>query len=464
MGWMPGDLAGSLLQRRPPAVVGVVAAAVMLVASTALIYALKEVAPVASLGVVYLPCVFLVSALWGSWAGIGTSLASAIAFNFFHIPPVGSLTITDSENVVALGVFLAVAVASSSLAHLVRTRAEEADARRTEADLAADLARLLLGGELRAALPVVAERIAASIGAPSAEVRLDDDDQPVAPGRRAFPLCPAGKRVGTLVLPDGLGPQVEDRVSERLVPALEATLGAALEREILVGEVVETAALRRSDTMKTAILRAVSHDLRTPLTAILAASDAVRDPALTPAERDELGALAYGEATRLAELIDQLLDLSKLEAGAAEPNMTSSSLEEILDAAVAEQPPSAEIRRSLGPDLPPLNADPVQLERAFANLLDNALRHGGEQPVSLRARVVGERLVVRVVDQGPGIPQREHERIFEAFYRPNGAVSGPGSGLGLAIARGFIEANGGQIGVESVPGQGTAFVVKFPTG
>ena len=118
------------------------------------------------------------------------------------------------------------------------------------------------------------------------------------------------------------------------------------------------------------------------------------------------------------------------------------------------------MRLSLDPDLPALSADPTQLERAFANLLDNAVVHGEGQPVLVRSRLVGPRLVVSVVDRGPGIPEGERERIFEPFYRA-GAGSGNGSGLGLAIARGFIEANGGEVEVESLPGQGSSFVVSF---
>jgi len=119
------------------------------------------------------------------------------------------------------------------------------------------------------------------------------------------------------------------------------------------------------------------------------------------------------------------------------------------------------VRLALDDDLPPLSADPTQLERAFANLLENSVVHGEGQPVLVRSRLVGSRLVVRVVDRGPGIPENLRERIFEPFYRAPGAASGAGSGLGLAIARGFIEANGGEVEVESLPGQGSSFVVTF---
>jgi two-component system sensor histidine kinase KdpD len=261
------------------------------------------------------------------------------------------------------------------------------------------------------------------------------------------------------------------RVQERIVPALESLLSAALEREALLGDAVETAALRRADVIKTALLRAVSHDLRSPLTAISAAADALHSESLSDAERQEMAAVIGQETVRLSRLVDNLLDLSRLEAGAAEPHLAHSSLEELLRAAVAELGAhQEEFSLSLERDMPLAQLDPVQMERAFVNVLENARRHSGGHPVSVRARAVrnlgggeGERLVVRVVDRGPGIPPAQLERVFEPFYRA-GTLSGGhrGSGLGLAIARGFTEANGGRLHVESLPGQGATFVFELP--
>ena len=162
-------------------------------------------------------------------------------------------------------------------------------------------------------------------------------------------------------------------------------------------------------------------------------------------------------------MITKLLDLSRLEAGEAAPQLDWVDLGEILTAAredLAAAGGAELITLQLDRDLPPLRADAVQLERAFANLMENAIAHGGGQPVSVRARAVGPRLVVRVVDRGPGVPLGEQERIFTPFSRGEGA-SGTGSGLGLAIVRGFVEANGGTVRVESLPGQGASFVVEF---
>jgi len=212
------------------------------------------------------------------------------------------------------------------------------------------------------------------------------------------------------------------------------------------------------------VLRAVSHDLRSPLTAIITSAAALASETLEPGERRELAAAVTSEAERLAGLVEKLLDLSRLQAGSAPPRPDWVSLDEVLQEAVAGLgDDAARVKLSLDAGLPLLEADAAQLERAFANLLENALRHSAPHPVSVRARVSGGRLLVRVVDRGQGIPLAEQERIFEPFYqgRRQGR-HGAGSGLGLAIVRGCVEANGGTVAVESLPGQGTTFVVRFP--
>jgi two-component system sensor histidine kinase KdpD len=396
--------------------------------------------------------VLLISTVWGLRLGLVTSLAAALAFNFFHIPPTGRFTIAEVENWFALGVFLVAAIVASSLSELARTRASEADRRRREADLAAELARLLLGTpEPRTALASAAKRIADALRIDSATVVLEQvqgDDR-----RAAVPLG----ELGTLLVPAA----AEQVARERVAPALEALLRAALEREALTREVVETSALRRSDEIKTAVLRSVSHDLRSPLTAIVAAGDALSSPTIETADRIELADTIAHESRRLARLVDQLLDLSRLQAGTADPREDWCSLDEVIRAAVEDTGAGERVKLAIAPDLPLIRADAGQLRRAVANLIENALRYGDDAPVSVRARVSGGRILMRVVDRGPGIPLAEQERIFAPFYRGPGAA-GHGAGLGLAIVRGLLEANGGRVRVESLPGQGTSFVVEFP--
>jgi len=475
----------------PPRRTGVLVAVAAVALCTLLIYPLKQVAAVVSLGVVYLLAVLVVSAIWGAWLGIFTAVLSAAAFNFFHLPPVGRFDVRGSSNWVALVAFLVAAVLVSSIAQVTRARTRDAEARRREADLAAETARLLLRGDnLAEALPTAAARLAHALELSSAAIEMEaveGDDR-----RVAFPLREGTTRLGTLLVGADTSEANLRRLQERVVPALEALLSAALEREGLLGGVVETAALRRADTVKTALLRAVSHDLRSPLTAISAAGEAVGSPSLSQPEREELAAVIQEEARRLSRLVDNLLDLSRLEAGAAEPRRDWTSVEELLRAALLDLAAAAdEFSLSIDRDMPLVSVDPVQMERAFVNVLENARRHSGGHPVSVRARAVrslaharrpvatgggdgseerpeeqgraGDRVIVRVVDRGPGIPPAQLERVFEPFYRAGTAAGGHrGSGLGLAIARGFTEANAGSLHVESLPGQGAAFVFELP--
>ena len=452
-----------LASEPPPRRVGAIVALAAVALCTLIVYPLAHVAPVVSLSVVYLPAVLVVSVTWGAWLGVATAVLSAAAFNFFHLPPVGRFTLQNSENWVALAAFLVVAFLASSVAEVTRARTRDAEERRREADLAAEMARLLLrGNSLAEALPTAAARLAQTLDLSSAAIEMDavEGDE----RRVAFPLREGTNRLGTLLVGAGTSEANLRRLQERVVPALEALLSAALERETLLGGVVETAALRRADTVKTALLRAVSHDLRSPLTAISAAGEAVGSPTLSPEERAEMAAVIQEETRRLSRLVDNLLDLSRLEAGAAEPHREWTSIEELIRAAVDEvvAAPDA-FALSIDRDLPLVSVDPVQMERAFVNVLENARRHSGGHPVSVRARAVRDRVIVRVVDRGPGIPPAQLERVFEPFYRAGTPGSAHrGSGLGLAIARGFTEANAGSLYVESLPGQGATFVFEMP--
>ncbi len=477
-----------LAQEPPPRRVGVAVAIVSVVLCTLIVYPLGHIASVASLSVVYIPAVLIVSVVWGGGLGVLTAVLSAAAFNFFHLPPTGHFTIHDSRNWVALFTFLVVAMLASWLAEIVRARTRDAQERRREADLAAEMARLLLRDEnLAEALPTAAARLAQSLELSSAAIDMearDGDERTIA-----FPLREGSARIGTLLVGADTSEATLRRLQERVVPSLEALLSAALERERLLGGAVETAALRRADVVKTALLRAVSHDLRSPLTAISAAGEALASPSLSEDERVEMASVIGEETQRLSRLVDNLLDLSRLEAGAAEPRSDWVSVDELIRASVIEAGASpAGFSLSIDPDLPLVRLDAVQMERAFVNVLENASRHSGGHPVSVRARAVrslgagrapatpgadggdaasararGDRVIVRVVDRGPGIPPAQLERVFQPFYRA-GTPGGEhrGSGLGLAIARGFTESNGGTLYVESLPGQGATFVFELP--
>lgn len=441
--------------------VGLVVSAASIAAVTAVIYALREVMPVTAAGVLYLLPVLLASSYWGLAMGVATSIASAAAFNFFHIPPTGKFTIAEEENWVALAVFLVVAGVTSTLAGLARARAEEAERRSREADLTAEMARVLLGGEsLDDSLRVVGQRIAQAfdLGWVEVETRWADSDQ----RRRALPIVVDGERAGTLAVPRATDAELIEEFERRVIPSLETLLTAARRREGLEAQVIETHALRRSNVVKTALLRSVSHDLRSPLTAITAAAGGLGSPTLGEAAREELISVIVTESDRLTRLVENLLDLSRVQAGQLDPRTDWISADELIEAVVgAVAPPEGGFELSLEPDLPLFEADSTQLERALANLVENATRYAGSEPVTIAAQQVGSELAIRVTDRGPGVSRADLERIFEPFHALGDAG---GTGLGLAIARGFVEANGGKLRVQSLPGQGSTFSIHMPLG
>jgi two-component system sensor histidine kinase KdpD len=439
---------------------GVAASIAAVAVVTGAIYALREVMPVSAAGVLYLLPVLLASTYWGLTMGVGTAVLSALAFNFFHIPPTGRFTIGDEQNWVALIVFFAAAALVSTLAGSARARAEEAKLRSREADLSAEMARVLLGGtQLEDSLRVVGQRIAAAFDLAWVEVDpswIDSDAR-----RRALPVVVEGSRAGTVAVPRDTPEAVVEAIRERVVPSLETLLTAARGREGLEAQVIETKALRRSNVVKTALLRSVSHDLRSPLTAITTASAGLSSPTLSDEEREELSRVITEESARLTRLVDDLLDLTRIQAGSVEPKEDWASAEELVEAvtaAVPEPPGGWEV--AIEPGLPLFPADSAQIERALENVVGNAIRFGGGTPVTISAKQMGRDVAIRVSDRGPGVAREDLEAIFEPFHKGGGDAGG--TGLGLAIARGFVEANGGSLRAQSLPGQGTTFVMRLP--
>ena len=354
----------------------VAASAGALAVVTGAIELLKGHVPVLSLAVLYLLAIIPVAVAWGLAYAVGTAIGGMLAFNFFFLPPLYTLTLADSRNWFALLVFLVTAVVVSELATRSRGRAEEAE------------------------------------------------------------------------------------------EALRALRNLTEERERLAAEVLEAEALRRSDAMKTAVLRAVSHDLRSPLMAILTSAGALAHGELSLAAEDrrELAETILGEAERLDRIVRNLLDLSRLQAGAAAPEPEDWPVDDLVLQALDGLETGNRVEVVLpDEDASLVRADLRQVERILANLVENAIRYSPpEEPVRVQVRELGSEVLVRVVDHGPGIPPGEAERIFEPFQR--GSLTGParGAGLGLAIARGFAEANGGRVWVESHAGQGATFVLALP--
>jgi two-component system sensor histidine kinase KdpD len=256
------------------------------------------------------------------------------------------------------------------------------------------------------------------------------------------------------------------RRAEEAEGALLSLREVTEERERLALEALEAEALRRSDALKTALLRAVSHDLNSPLMAILTSAGALAHDELSLAEEDrrELVETILGEAERLSGLVSNLLDLSRLQAGAAAPDPGDWPIDDLVLESLDGIEAGSRVEVVLPDDDSPLvHADMHQAERVIANLVENALRYSPpEEPVRVQVRQTGSEVHVRVVDHGRGVPPSETESIFAPFQR--GTLTGEtrGAGLGLAIARGFAEANGGRVWVESHTGQGATFVLALP--
>jgi len=371
----PAGVPGTMCPVNAKAVLGSIAA---VAAATGLVYALRPIAPTLSLGVVYILAVLASSVLFGTGYGIAVAVASMLAFNFFFLRPVHTLTLADGRNWTALAVYLIVAVVASQLATTARHRLAEAQQRERESAFLADVAAELL------------------------QTGSVDDLQ----GRA-------------------------DRALANADPVARERLQAAIDALLDIG---------RSDAIKTTILQAVSHDFRTPLATMSAAVGGLEsgEVSLSDADRAELLETLRLELDRLTRLVENLLDLSRIQAGAAKPHVELWSVDDLLtDVARSER-----LRMHLPDDLPPVHADAVQLQRALANLVDNALRYS-DGPVDVRAHQDDGFVVVEVLDQG-------------------GGSAAPGAGVGLAIARGFAAVNGGEVTLEPRAGGGTRAALTVP--
>jgi two-component system sensor histidine kinase KdpD len=393
--------------------------AVALGAATLLVYALQPIAPTLSLGVVYTPAVLATSILWGLGFAMATAVAAMVAFNFLFLPPVHTLTLADGRNWTALAVYVVTAVVASELAARARRRAAEAEQREREAALLSDAAAALLQA------------------APLAEIRGRADELLA----RSNPIA---------------------RV--RLEAALASLLAVAADRERLEAEAVDAEALRRSDAIKTAVLQTVSHDFRTPLATMETAVGGLQsgDLDLSDADRAELLDTIGLEVGRLRRLVENLLDLSRLQAGAAVTHAELWPVEELLAPAAAEGAQAGRVRIDVAEGLPAARVDAVQIQRALVNLIENAVKFSAAGAVvEVYAREANGSIAIEVLDRGRGIDAAEAAQLLEPFARGREGGTG-GSGLGLAIASGFVAVNGGSLVLAPRDGGGTCVRVTLP--
>jgi two-component system sensor histidine kinase KdpD len=446
---------------------------VAVAAATGGVAALQSSTGVEGLAILYLLAVLAVAIRRGLVPALITAVLSELTFNYFFLPPRHELAIAHSQDVVELVVLLIAAVVVGRLAAVARERAAEAESRaglaadrEREAKLVAEVASAILAGEsVGDQLDTIGKRIALATGAGQARVVLER-----VPAPRADDVTvPLHARAGNAWL--YLSPDVgwEREAIDRVAEPIGRLIDVAVERERVSDRAAENEAARRAEVTKTAILHAISHDLRSPLTAITTAGSTLA-LGVSEAERAELIDVIEAESARLAKLVDDLLDLSRIESGAVAPQADWCDLHDVVASAAAHASSEHPIEFRLPAELPLVRADAAQLERVFSNLIENAIKFSPPgSPVRITGGASAGRVAVRVADRGSGIPRRHRSQVFEPFFRSRGPGSGSragegagGSGLGLAICRGFVEANGGRIDLQTGRDTGTIFTVSFP--
>ncbi|MER7398051.1 ATP-binding protein [Streptomyces sp. NPDC000151] len=407
--------------------------------------------------------------LGGLLAALASAAVGSVLLNFYFTPPTHSITIADPQNIVAIAIFFAVGVAVASVVDLAARRTHQAARLRAEAEILSFLAGSVLRGEttLNALLERVRETFAmdavalleresdvepwtcaGSVGEATAPRRPEDADVDM-PVSDHMALALTGRKL-----------PAEDR---RVLAAFAAQAAVVLDRQRLVGEAERARELAEGNRIRTALLAAVSHDLRTPLAGIKAAVTSLRSDDVAWSEEDEAELLAGIEdgADRLDHLVGNLLDMSRLQTGTVTPLIRDTDLDEVVPMALGGVPEGS-VCLDIPEELPIVAVDPGLLERCVANLVENAVKYSPDgAPVTVAASALGERVEVRVVDRGPGVPDAAKDRIFEPFQRYGDAPRGAGVGLGLAVSRGFAEAMGGTLAAEDTPGGGLTMVLTL---
>ncbi|WP_262851186.1 sensor histidine kinase [Mumia quercus] len=417
-----------------------------------------------------LSVVVVVALVGGLVPAMVAAVLSALLLNWFFVAPVQTLTIAQGQYVLVIAVFVVVGLAVASVVDLAAGRAAQARRASAEADALSVLSHSLLqAGEslpelLSQATEVFGMRGAAILtrtnGGWTTSVAYGDAPRSVGDADVDVPIDET-----TLLVLRGRTLDASDR---RLVTAYAAHAGVVIERTAAAEEHARAHELAEADRTRTALLAAVSHDLRSPLAAIKAAVTSLRNDAITWSEEDEAELLMTIEesADRLDALVANLLDMSRLRTGALSVHATDVDVVELARLAVAPLTDAERVEVRGEHDVPPAHADPGLLERVLANLCENALKHTSSRvlvQVSSYVEADGDpRTCVRVVDHGPGVADADLARLFAPFQRLGDVPQGDGVGLGLAVARGLTEAMSGRLDAEETPGGGLTFVLTLP--
>ena len=440
-------------------------------------------------GYAYLIVVLATATAWGRLEAIAASIAAVLCFNFFFLPPLGRFTIAEPENWVALFTFLVTALVASHLSDRAKKQALEARERQRETEQLYALSRAILMSEPNQSIGFQSARHIAQIfecsgvalydaktgevfnggptDLPEAEARLKqvviqgaslhDADS----GTLVAAVTLGGQPIGGLALKGAV-------LSDGALQALLNLVAIALERVRTEEAANRAEVARQSEEFKSTLLDAIAHEFKTPLTSIKAASTSIlTDSAALSPQLRELTTIIDEETDRLSLLVTEAVHVSQIDAGKIHLEKQPLVLKEILERVLGSFGPRLEGRSlglEIGERLPPVSADADLVSLALRQLIDNGLKYSPPaSPIGITAGAEGDRVVIRVRDQGPGIPERERERVFDKFYRRDSARDlVPGSGLGLHIAREIARAHGGDLWVESAPGSGSGFCMAIP--
>jgi two-component system sensor histidine kinase KdpD len=427
----------------------------------------------------FLLAVIAVALVGGFVPAVLEAILGSLLLNYYFTPPIHKFTISETNNALALGVFVTVGLVVSSIVDGAARRTKQAARASAESELLVTTAGSVLRGQR--SLAAVLDRVREAFSMDS--VTLLERE----PGRLDAARGPAGGWVPVATSGEHPVARPEDADVEvpvtdslhlalrgralpaadrRLLGAFAAYAVAALEQQRLAAEAKAARPIAEADRMRTALLAAVSHDLRSPLASAKAAVTSLRSPDIqwTTDDRDELLATADESLDKLAHLVDNLLDMSRLQAGAMSLFPRPADLEEIVSRSLDDLgPASRTVMVDIPGDLPEVDVDPAILERVIANLTANALRYSPAQaPPLLTASALGDRVELRVVDRGPGIPATDRDRMFVPFQRLGDTDNSTGVGLGLALSRGLTEAMGGTLEAEDTPGGGLTMALSLP--
>jgi two-component system sensor histidine kinase KdpD len=413
---------------------------------------------------VYLVAVVAVAVVGGFWPAVLAAVTASLLLNWYFTRPVHTFTIEDPQNLLALLLFVTVAVTVSSVVHLSAHRALQAARSSEEAAELLALARTVLGGadtptavlehltstrggraELVERVGAQWVRVAASGTAPAEAVAVRVEARP-----------------GLVLIVSAQSRQV----TARLLDGFAAQAASALDRERLRTQAAQAEALAEGNRMRTALLRAVSHDLRTPLASIKASVSTLRqtDVQWTPADEAALLATIEQGADRLDALIGNLLDMSRLTTGSLQPFLRPTAIDEVAPVALRGLDAGGTVELNVPDGLPLVRTDPGLLERVLANLFANALDFSPpRRPPALHAGQAGDTVILEIIDHGPGVPDEFKARMFEPFERLQARTTGTGVGLGLAVVKGFLDTMGGSVTAADTPGGGLTIRVTLPT-